>query len=171
MRVNLIAKKGSKLLTIDWTRLIITLLIVCISFGLGFNFFLMRNKVNILKQEVNLLDEQLNTYLPRQKEYLNFKNKLKKLQKKPEINTSKYLWDRSLIELGYIIPPGSVLTGMKMTAGNISFNGRTGESKKLLQIKNRMESSPFFKEVTITKINKQKDIIFNIKAGLSEGGG
>lgn len=170
MRVNLIAKKNGKLLAIDWPRIIITILVSCIILALVFHFIYLQNRLNVIKQEVSILNEQLNVYLPKQKEYLNLKNKLKELQKKPKINTTEYLWDQPLIELGYIIPHGAVLTGMEMNLNNISFNGKVRGSDKLLKIKERLKSSPVFKEVKITKIRKQQDIIFNIKAVIAEGG-
>lgn len=167
MRVNLISKE-KKGYYFNWYNYLFPLFIILVFLIFAFNFYFTVNKLDELQKEISLIDNKLKVFLPKQREYLELKEKLEniKLLDRRESTNNKN-WSIVIEELGFVTPESVMLTNLQINDFNINIKGKAKENIYLIQFVKNLKESPYFINVKLDNMVRYDDINFTVKARLT----
>jgi Tfp pilus assembly protein PilN len=163
MRVNL-AQKETGVFSLNWIRVVVTILVVVLIAGIAMNYYLLTTKKDILTQEIKTLDQQLRVLNPKKEEYLNLRTQVSQLEQEVERVEGRYIWAYITQETGFVIPENVELNSFSISDMNLSVSGKARNTELLIDYIDNMNESPFFENVTLQNYVNQEDITFNIDA-------
>jgi len=169
MRVNLIGEH-KKVYLVNWYRIMITVLTIILIAVLGLNYIFLIHRLGIIQNEVSNLNSQLRVLLPKKEEYLQLKEKIQVLEAlRKEIQAARYYWDKVILDYGYVVPEMAKLQFLQIENKTVSLNGIAASNTEIIELIQRMQSSPFFNVVEIIQIIEKGEVNFKIKALVTGG--
>lgn len=168
MRVNLLQEEELKY-SINWLNIIFIFSIFLFISFLGIRYYLSSLTVNNLKIELESIETELNLLIPHQEKYREVQKDLDQLKTLPIIEAEEYLWGDVIREMGYIIPEKMMLTSLEIIDKEIALVGIAADAREVTQFIYNLNHSPYFTEVDLSKISKQKEINFQIEAIIRGG--
>jgi len=172
VRVNLLRDQKSKLdFSINWLRIALTLFLIFFLVFAAYNYWLMRLDINFLETKLENTEEQIELNLPRAEERDSLLEKIAEIEQEIRfVEVPFYAWGRSLLQIGYLIPPRMMLSEILIEQNQIALLGRTAREQYLVDFLQYLESSPLFSRVDLEQIQKREDVQFLINLEIMTGG-
>lgn len=161
MRINLIEEEKKKT-TFDFLKVGLLLILLVTIMIIGIIHYSLNSEINYLQTEIINLDNQLKIYLPKQKQFKDFEQTVNRLKNTPTV--PGYNLDGPIEALGYITPLKAVINNFSVDQNSLNIRGRTSMGEELADFRKALINSPYFKNVRVEKMEKQKILTFIINA-------
>ena len=170
MRVNLISSNG-KTLSLDWSRIAITLLLVGLIFLLIINYYTAVQQLTELESGITRLESQLNLVNIKKRELLDLEEEINLLQAARPIleELAGYRWAELVREQGFIVLEGVTYSRIRIAAGIINIEGMARDYPTVIALLQNFNHSPLFEQAGITELRQGTEVQFKIAASISEG--
>ncbi|GAB6137113.1 PilN domain-containing protein [Halanaerobaculum tunisiense] len=158
--INLLPPKY-KAKKLNVKQILFIILFIVIILGLIVTYLNLLFKIKRKQAKLNLVTNKLNELNPQFKEVNELETKITKLKtaikEKQDLVDTQITWDLLLYKLGKIVPQKSWISEFTIADSNqFQLAGYTRERRKLSLLVNGLQSSVFFKEISIVAIEEKK---------------
>lgn len=165
MRINLLEEENKKV-AFDFLRVGLLLIFLITIMMIGIIHYSLISEKNNLQTEISNLDKQLKIYLPEQRKFKDFEKTINRLKNTPTV--PGYNLDGPIEALGYITPLRAVINNFSINQDRLNIRGETSVGEELAVFREALIDSPYFRNVKVETMEKQKMLTFIIKAEIVE---
>lgn len=157
MKVNLL-KERNQAYSINWMEIIVIIVVVLFVIGTGVHYFTLYNQRSILEDEVVSLNSQVATLRIKVAEYNKLKERVEELTRiKEKMDTLKYVWDKAIIEQGYVNPGQVMIDNLNIEGNHLEINGKSASNQRILDLIDYMKVSPIYSNVSLKDVQAEGD--------------